>query len=362
MKKSLLKLSTIALTAATLLTSGASVAFAQDDAIATIGETTITQEQFYEAMKNLSGEVTLRTLILEEVLKQNVEDPDALQTAADEEVQAQIEEAGGEEAFDQLLAYQQLGTIEEYTYQVFVRNMFQNVVEQHIDTSDEAIQTYYDDVYQTPMEAQHILVETEEEAQDVLTRLEEGEEFDAVAQEVSLDSTAANGGLLGEFTEGQMVPEFEEAVKAGTNGEVVAEPVQSEYGFHVIKVLNNGEKQPLDEIRDEVVEQYKLSKFADSQFAYGVIGRLIEEAGLTINDEDLQGVVDDLIELGQAPAEEESASEGESAATDESAASEEEAPAEESATEEEAPAEESATEESAPAEESATEEEAESAE
>lgn len=348
MKKSLLKLSTIALTAATLLTSGASVAFAQDDAIATIGETTITQDQFYEAMKNLSGEVTLRTMILEEVLKQNVEDAEALQTAADEEVQAQVEEAGGEEAFDQLLAYQQLGTIEEYTYQVFVRNMFQNVVEQHIDMSDEAIQTYYDESYQTPMEAQHILVETEEEAQNVLTRLEEGEEFDALAQELSLDSTAANGGLLGEFTEGQMVPEFEEAVKNGTNGEVVPEPVESEYGFHVIKVLNNGEKQPLDEIRDEVVEQYKLSKFADSQFAYGVVGRLIEEAGLTINDEDLQGVVDDLIELGQEPAEEEAAStEGESA-EGESAASEE-APAEESATEESA-AEESATEE-APAEE-----------
>ncbi len=314
MKKTLLKLSTVALASATLLTGGIGVVSAQD-VVAEIGETQITKDQLYDAMKNLSGEVTLRTMILEEVLKNNAEDPEALQKAAEEEVQQQIDEAGGEEAFNQLLSYQQLGSVEEYTYQIFIRNLFQNVVEQHIDMSDEAIQTFYDESYQPTMEAQHILVDTEEEAQEVLDRLEAGEEFDAVAQEVSKDSTASNGGLLGEFLPGQMVPEFEEAVKNGTNGEVIPEPVETEHGFHVIKVLDNGEKKPLNEIKDEVVDQYKVSKFADSTFAYGVIGRLIEDAGLKINDPDLENAVNDLIELGKEPAPEESqesAAEGES--------------------------------------------------
>ena len=302
MKHKLLKLSTIALASATLFTTSIGTTFAQEDVIAQIGETKITKDQFYTAMKKLSGEVTLRTMILEEVLKQNVKDSDALKKAAEEEVKKQIEEAGGAEAFQQLLDYQQLGSVDEYTYQIFVRNMFQNVVEQHIDTSDKAIQKYYDETYQAPMEAQHILVETEEQANEVLKRLNDGEEFDAVAQEVSKDSTAANGGLLGEFLPGQMVPEFEEAVKTGKNGELVAKPVKTQHGFHVIKVLNNGEKQPLDKIKDKVVEQYKVSKFADSTFAYSVIGRLIEEKKLKINDADLENAVSDLIELGKEPA------------------------------------------------------------
>lgn len=303
MKKTLLKLVVTTLSSATLL-SGIVTTASAEEVIATIGETQITKDQFYEAMKNLSGEVTLRTMILEEVMKNNVENPEALKQAAEEEVQAQIEEVGGEEAFNQLLAYQQLGTIDEYIYQVFIRNMFQDVVEQQIDMSDEAIQAFYEEGYEPTMEAQHILVETEEEAQAVLDRLEAGEEFDAIAQEVSLDSTAANGGLLGPFTKGQMVPEFEEAVLSGTNGEVISEPVQTQHGYHIIKVLNNGEKQPLEEVKEEVIDQYKLSKFADSTFAYSVIGQLIEDTGLEVHDEDLKHVVDDLLDLANNPTDE----------------------------------------------------------
>src|SRR5699024_4746183 len=172
---------------------------------------------------------------------------DALPISAEEEVQAQIDEAGGEEVFQQLLAYQGLSDIETYTYQIFVRNMFQEVVESQIDMSDEAITNYYENEYSPLMEAQHILVETEEEALDAIERINNGEEFDAVAQEVSLDSTAQNGGLLQPFPAGQMVPEFEEAVMNSENGEMTETPVESQYGFHVIRTINNGEKQPLED-------------------------------------------------------------------------------------------------------------------
>lgn len=307
---------------------------AQDEPVAVIGDTEIAQDEFYQAMKNVSGNVTLRTMILEEVLRQNVEDEEALKQAAEEEVNQQIEEAGGEEQFQQLLTYQKLGSIEDYKYQVFIRNMFQEVVGREIDMSDEAIQNYYENEYQPTMEAQHILVDTEEEAQAALERVQNGEEFDAVAKEISKDSTAKNGGLLSPFVSGQMVPEFEEAVKNGTNGEIVPEPVQSQYGYHVIKVLDNGEKKPLEEVRDTVEEQYKSSKFADSQFAYGVIGRLIEQTGLQINDPDLQGAVDDLIKLGQEPAEESSESTENTEENAESTEQESEAQEGEEATEE----------------------------
>lgn len=298
----------------------------EDGVIATVGDKEITQEEFYQELKAIAGDVTLRTLILEMVLENSVPDAATLRTAAEEEVQAQIDEAGGQEVFDQLLAYQQLGSAEEFTEQIYLRNLFQSVIEQNTDMSDEAIQNYYDNEYSPTMEAQHILVETEEEAYDVIERINNGEEFDAVAQEVSLDSSASNGGLLGEFTTGQMVPEFEEAVVSQENGEMTQEPVESNFGFHVIRTINNGSKAPLEEVREEVELQYINSRLEDSAYAFGIIGRLVQEANVQINDEDLTHAIDDLIALA-APAEGE-------AETEESTDAEESAATEESATEE----------------------------
>ena len=330
MKKTLLK-SALAVLATGSLLSGSVLVNAQDDVIATIGEEKITKDDLYQAMKNVSGSVTLRTLILEKVLLQSVKDPDALRKEAEEEVKKQIESAGGEDVFQELLNYQQLGSVEEFTYQMFVSKMFEEVVKGKIDMSDEAIQKFYDEGYSPLMEAQHILVDTEDEAKAAIERINDGEEFDAVAQEVSKDSTAQNGGLLSPFTSGQMVPEFEEAVKGMKNGEMTKEPVKSEYGFHVIKTINNGEKKPLKDVKKEVEEQYVQKKFADTKFAYGIIGDLIKETGYEIKDEDLKGAVDDLLNMKDAPA---APLPGQEQNASEAPAENEEAPAEESADEE----------------------------
>lgn len=324
MKKTIIT-SAFALLAATSLAVSPTIIKAQDDVIATIGEEKITKEDLYQAMKNVSGEVTLRTLILEQVLMQNVKDADALKKSAEEEVKKQIDAAGGEDVFQELLNYQQLGSVEEFTYQMFVSKMFEEVVKKEIDLSDEAVKKFYDEEYSPLMEAQHILVDTEEEAQNVIQRLNDGEEFDALAQELSKDSTAQNGGLLSPFTSGQMVPEFEEAVKSMKNGEVTQEPVKSEYGYHVIKVINNGEKKPLDEIRQEVEDQLVQNKLADTNFAYGIVGNLIKNTGYEIKDEDLKNAVDDLVngQKEESTAAEESKEETAAEDTQESQAAEE---------------------------------------
>ncbi|UUX33946.1 peptidylprolyl isomerase [Fundicoccus culcitae] len=331
MKKSLKKMAVIA---ASLVAIGgvvySSTATAQNEGvIATVGEQEISQEEFYQELKAVAGDVTLRTMILEMVLEHSVPDAQALRTSAEEEVSAQIDEAGGQEVFDQLLAYQQLGTTEDFTEQIYLRNLFQAVIEQNTDMSDAAIQNFYDNEYAPTMEAQHILVETEEEALAVIERINNGEEFDAVAQEVSLDSSASNGGLLSPFTTGQMVPEFEEAVVSQENGEMTQVPVQSSYGYHVIRTINNGTKAPLDEIRDDVELQYINSKLEDSAYAFGIIGRLVQDANVQINDEDLATAIDDLLAMA-APTEEEAATE-ESAATEETVEADAESTTEESA-------------------------------
>ncbi len=87
--------------------------------------------------------------------------------------------------------------------------------------------------------ARHILVDTEEETRRVLERLANGEDFTALAAEVSADPGArGNGGNLGFLTADQMPEPFAEAVFAAAVGDLIG-PVQTEYGFHVIQVLDS---------------------------------------------------------------------------------------------------------------------------
>jgi hypothetical protein len=90
----------------------------------------------------------------------------------------------------------------------------------------------------------HILLETEADAEEVLELLDDGEEFSALAIERSTDPSAvATGGDLGCAPEGSFVPEFEEAAWAAEVGDVVG-PVETDFGFHVIEVLDRVEPTP----------------------------------------------------------------------------------------------------------------------
>ncbi len=96
--------------------------------------------------------------------------------------------------------------------------------------------------------ARHILVETEEEAQEVIKRLEAGEDFGELAAELSIDpGSAAEGGDLGFVPRGRFVGPVDEAVFALPVGEI-SEPIQTQFGWHIIEVLERGERElsPVD--------------------------------------------------------------------------------------------------------------------
>ncbi|MFY7961444.1 MAG: peptidylprolyl isomerase [Elsteraceae bacterium] len=97
---------------------------------------------------------------------------------------------------------------------------------------------------QEEVRARHILVDSEAKARDVLADLRKGADFAAVAKAKSSDGSARDGGDLGFFTRGDMVPEFSDAAFALKAGEVTKEPVKSQFGFHIIKVEAR-RKQPL---------------------------------------------------------------------------------------------------------------------
>lgn len=124
--------------------------------------------------------------------------------------------------------------------------------------TEEALQAAYDARFADAEEvnefnASHLLVETEEEALAAKARIDEGAEFADVARDVSTGPTGPNGGNLGWFGAGAMVPEFENAILALEVGEVT-EPFQTQFGWHVA-TLNEMRVQPrpsLDDIRAEL--------------------------------------------------------------------------------------------------------------
>lgn len=125
--------------------------------------------------------------------------------------------------------------------------------------TDEKIQAIYDEQYADaePTEewnAAHILVETEEEAADLIVKLEEGADFAELAQEFSTGPSGPSGGALGWFSEGMMVKPFEDAVVDMEDG-AVAGPIQTQFGWHVVKLNESRMKgaPALEEVAGDIV-------------------------------------------------------------------------------------------------------------
>ncbi len=128
--------------------------------------------------------------------------------------------------------------------------------------TDEAVQAAYEEKYakataSKEYSAQHILVDSEEKARELKAQIEGGADFGEVAKANSSDTgSAMNGGNLGWFGLGIMVAPFEAAVVAATPG-AVTEPVQTDFGWHLIKVneVRDAENPTIDEVRDELAAQ-----------------------------------------------------------------------------------------------------------
>ena len=126
--------------------------------------------------------------------------------------------------------------------------------------TDDEIRARYDKeiAAQKPVNevhARHILVKTKEEADAIIKKLEGGDDFQKLANENTTDpSGKTSGGDLGFFGPGQMVPEFEKAALALEVGAYTKEPVQTQFGWHVIKVEDKRSQQPpaFETVKDQV--------------------------------------------------------------------------------------------------------------
>ena len=125
---------------------------------------------------------------------------------------------------------------------------------------------------QTQVWARHILVADEQAAKDIIARIQAGEDFATLAQQLSTDTgSGLNGGDLGWFGSGAMVPEFETAAFALENpGDITTEPVQSDFGYHIIQLIAKQDR-PLTADQYETAKQKAFSDWLTAaKEEYGV--------------------------------------------------------------------------------------------
>ena len=135
--------------------------------------------------------------------------------------------------------------------------------------TDEAVKARYDETIgsQAPdveVQASHILVSDEAAANEIIAELAAGADFATLAQEKSEGPSASRGGDLGYFRRGDMVPPFAEAAFALEPGETTQTPVQTQFGWHVILLVDRRDVvQPtLEESRDQITQQIQQESIA----------------------------------------------------------------------------------------------------
>jgi peptidyl-prolyl cis-trans isomerase C len=196
-----------------------------------------------------------------------------------------IEEVGGQETFEQLVEESGLTEeqIDEQVRDITLREEIQEELSADIDVTDEEVEAFFEENREERFdvaEARHILVESEDEADDVIERLEDGESFADIAQEESIDTgSGEQGGDLGQFGRGQMVPEFEEAVFSAPLGEVVG-PVETQFGFHVIEVIERAEPD-LEEVEEEI--RVELAQARQGEVVQEWLTERRQEADIEVN-------------------------------------------------------------------------------
>lgn len=267
-------------------------AFNGDETVAKVGDREITKDALYEKLVATSGAATLDVMISNEVVDQEAEKAkvEVTQEEIDAEMAVYEEQYGGVEGLEEALASSGM-SIADLEEEMKTYLKVEKIIGPDIDITDEQMSTYFEENKESfeqgsKVEASHILVETQKKADEVKSKLDNGSDFAELAAEYSIDeSNAENGGELGEFGAGEMAPEFEEAAFS-MEADEISEPVETDYGFHIIQVTSKTEakeatledsKEQIKEILfDEALNTKYAEWLAEKIESYNIVNKLTE--------------------------------------------------------------------------------------
>ena len=182
--------------------------------------------------------------------------------------------------------------------------------------TDKEIEDYYDQNIIGDIKASHILItpdvdsdatdeekekaenKAKKEAERIIKKLDEGEDFAELAKKYSDDeATAKNGGDLDYFNTDDMDENFMDAVKKLDNDEYTKEPVKTQYGYHIILKVDQKEKPKLKEVKDSIKETLANNKLNNnSTLHYETLMDIREENNIKWNDDELEKQYNELMD------------------------------------------------------------------
>ena len=281
--------------------------------VATTKYGNVTKDEFVTAMKDSVGEQTLQRLVLTKVLEGSIEDAKSLKTAADEEVAKLVAQYGGEPKL--LAALQQSGitSVDAYRQTLYLNKLMTEAVKKAANFSEDDIKAYYD-AWEPKITVQHILIAAKSDASDeeksaaktkaeeLIKQLKDGADFAELAKANSADTgTAAKGGQIGPFKRSDMVPEFSTAAYDLKNaGDITETPVQTQFGYHIIKLVSKEEKKPFDEMKEQMEKEMLDAKLKDSAYLHQTMVDLVKAADVKITDESLQNALKNFLQTADS--------------------------------------------------------------
>jgi peptidyl-prolyl cis-trans isomerase C len=231
--------------------------------VAKVGSVTITSDDVAREMKGLP-----------EQIQKMFEGPEGTDRFVDELVKKEmLYQEAKKKGFESNPEYQK--KLEDFKKLTLISLLLEKEIEDKAKVGDKDVKDYYekhkaDLMTNNQVRASHILVKSEDEAKKILDQLKKGGDFKKIAKEKSIDTgSAQNGGDLGFFSRGQMVPEFDKAAFSLKEGELSG-PVKSQFGYHIIKVTGKkeGKVVEFDKVKDLLTQKVTAEKQKEAFDSY----------------------------------------------------------------------------------------------
>ena len=278
----------------------------------------ITATDYYNEIKK-SNISKLVDMIDHQLFDEEYESNDEEDQAVEEQIN-QLKESYSDDTTFQSVIQQYFGVNSEDELEDMLRLEYKRnvAVEDFVadNLTDKEIEDYYDQNIIGDIKASHILItpdvdsdatdeekekaenKAKKEAERIIKKLDEGEDFAKLAEEYSDDeATAKNGGDLDYFNTDDMDENFMDAVKKLDNDEYTKEPVKTQYGYHIILKVDQKEKPKLKEVKDSIKETLANNKLNNnSTLHYETLMDIREENNIKWNDDELEKQYNELMD------------------------------------------------------------------